>query len=199
MATWRPGRRSGKVRVGDSLGWAMLGAMLLRLLKVAARRPLLALGIVCALPLLVIALTAGLAARGEPLGAPRAVLGRVWFDRYPDKSTDEVQVWMWFGGGIGIHETGSYWRTAFDVFEFERQGDKLSMTYLQDKKTAETRIKITACDEKPPFDLCLDLTDALGGRTRYYGFGDEDDMATRIPWSKGLLRAAEARAQGPRR
>jgi hypothetical protein len=100
---------------------------------------------------------------------------------------------------VGLHESGSYWRSSIDFFEFERQGDKLSMVYLQDKKTAETRVKITACEEKPPFDLCLDLTTPLGGRTRYYGFGDADDMAARIPWSKGLLRSAAARAEGTRR
>jgi hypothetical protein len=176
--------------------------MFLRLLKLAARRPLAAVAALCAVPLLVLAMTrvaAGVGARSEPLGNPRAVLGRVWFDRYPEKAADEIQVWIWLGGGIGIHETGSYWRLSTDIFEFERQGDKLSMTYLQDKKTAETRVSITTCDEKPPFDLCLDLTSALGGRKRYYGFGDVDDMAARIPWSKGVLRAAEARAQDPRR
>ncbi len=178
----------------------MLGAMLLRLLKLAARRPLAALALVCAVPLLLIAAALGARDGGDraSLSNPRAVLGRVWFDRYPEKATDVVQVWIWFGGGIGIHETGSYWRLATDLFEFERQGDKLSMVYLQDKKTVETRVKITPCDEKPPFDLCLDLTDALGGRTRYYGFGDLDDMAARVPWSRGVLRAAEARAQGTR-
>ena len=171
--------------------------MLLRVLQLAARRPLAALAVVCAaVPLLVIA---AVAARGEPLGSPRAVLGRVWFDRYPEKATDAVEVWIWLSSGVGIHETGSFWRLSIDLFEFERQGDKLSMTYLQDKKTAETRVAITACDEKPPFDLCLELTNALGGRTRYYGFGDLDDMAARIPWSKSVLRAAETRAQGPRR
>jgi hypothetical protein len=176
--------------------------MLLRIARLAARRPLVALALCCSVPLLVIA--AALAERGPAPAAalspnPRAVLGRVWFDRYPEKSTDEVQMWIWFGSGLGVHETGSFWRSAFDFFEFERQGDKVSMIYLQDKKTAETRFKITACDEKPPFDLCLDLTEALGGRTRYYGFGDLDDMAAHIPWSRGVLRAAEARAQGPRR
>ena len=178
-------------------------SMRLRLLKLAARRPLLALGAVCAVPALALALAAGVGAHGaadrDALGNPRAVLGRVWFDRYPEKLADEAQIWIWFGGGMGIHETGSYWRMSLDVFEFERQGDKLSMVYLQDKKTAETRVKITACDEKPPFDLCLDLTNALGGHTRYYGFGDADDMASRIPWSRGVLRAAEARVEGPRR
>ena len=180
----------------------------LRLLKIAARQPLGALAFVCSLPLLLVGAGVGLrtalvaprpgpaVATGahEALANPRAVLGRVWFDRYPEKSTDEAQIWIWLGGGIGIHETGSYFRSAFDIFEFERQGDKLSMIYLQDKKAVETRFKLAACDEKPPFDLCLDLTTALGGRTRYYGFGDVDDMAARIPWAKNVLRAAETRA-----
>lgn len=166
----------------------------LRLLKLAARRPLLALALVAATPVLAISAVAASHHAAEPLGNPRAVLGRVWFDRYPEKATDEVQIWIWFGGGIGIHDTGSVFRQATDVFEFERQGDKLSMVYLQDKKTAETRFSITACDEKPPFDLCLDLTNSLGGLKRYYGFGSVDDMASRIPWSKSVLRAAEARA-----
>jgi hypothetical protein len=174
--------------------------MIVRLLKLAVRRPLTAFAFACSFPLLlIVAFVAPRFAADDAFADPRAVLGRVWFDRYPEKSTDEVQVWIWLGGGIGIHETGSFWRTAYDVFEFERQGDKLSMVYLQDKKPVETRFKIAPCDEKPPFDLCLDLTTALGARTRYYGFGDADDMAARIPWSKTLLHAAETRAAGPRR
>lgn len=174
--------------------------MILRLLRLAARRPLTALAVLCASPLILLAIVTGARAHQEqPLGNPRAVLGRVWFDRLPEKASDEIQAWIWLAGGIGIHETGSYWRLSTDLFEFERQGDKLSMTYLQDKKTTETRVTITACDEKPPFDLCLDLSSALGGRKRYYGFGDLDDMTAHVPWSKGVLRAAEARAQDQRR
>ncbi len=175
--------------------------MIVRALKLAARRPLLALAIACAAP--VLATAAAVVALGgahqEALGNPRAVLGRVWFDRLPEKATDEVQIWIWFSSGVGLHESGSVWRSSFDFFEFERQGDKLSMVYLQDKKTAETKITVASCDDKPPFDLCLDLSNALGGNKRYYGFGDADDMASRIPWSKGVLRAAEARANGVRR
>ncbi|MFT3774269.1 MAG: hypothetical protein QM820_53585 [Minicystis sp.] len=175
----------------------------IHLLKLAARRPLLALAVATAAPVLAIGATVGAlhttpATTAEPLDNSRAVLGRVWFDRYPEKPTDEAQIWIWFAGGIGIHDTGSFWRQTTELFEFERQGDKLSMVYLQDKKKAETRFKITACEEQRPFNLCLDLTDALGGRKRYYGFGDVDDMASRIPWSKNVLQAAEARAAGPR-
>ncbi|APR84401.1 Hypothetical protein A7982_09750 [Minicystis rosea] len=174
------------------------------LLKAAARRPLLALAMVTATPILAVAGAAALhhdntSLHAEPLDNPRAVLGRVWFDRYPEKLTDEAQIWVWLGSGMGVHDTGSFWRSTTEVFEFERQGDKLSMVYLQDRKTAETRFKITACEEQRPFNLCLDLTDALGGRKRYYGFGDLDDMAAHIPWSKSVLRAAEARAAGTKR
>jgi hypothetical protein len=171
-----------------------------KLLKLMARHPLTSLAFVCSFPLMAIAaLVAGrFATQDDAASNPRAVLGRVWFDRYPQKSTDEVQIWIWLGGGIGFSERGSYWRASMDIFEFERQGDKLSMIYLQDKKTAETRFKVTPCDDTPPFDLCLDLTTSLGGRTRYYGFGDIEDMGARVPWSKTLLRAAEARATAPR-
>jgi hypothetical protein len=174
--------------------------MLVRTLKLAARHPLAALAFVAMLPVAALALVAA-AHRAPDATAdapPRAVLSRIWLDRYPEKSTDEVQFWVWFGSGMGLHETGSYWRSSLDVFDFERQGDKLTIVYMQDKKSVETRFKVAACDEKPPFDLCLDLTNALGGRTRYYGFGDEDDMATRIPWSKAMLRSAEARAKSTR-
>jgi hypothetical protein len=175
--------------------------MKLRLLKLAARRPLAALAVVVVAPVIALAgaILAARAPAASPQDNPRAVLGRVWFDRYPDKITDEAQVWIWLGGGIGLHERGSYFRRSLDIFEFERQGDKLDMTYLQDKKKVETRFSVTRCDDKAPFDLCLDLTTSLGGHKRYYGFGDLDDMEARIPGSKSLLRAAEARATVPRR
>jgi hypothetical protein len=177
-------------------------SMIVRILRLAARHPLGALAFVSALPVIAATLVAVLvhsAGKSEVADNPRAVLGRVWFDQFPEKTTDATQVWIWLGGGIGIHESGSFWRSAFDIFEFERQGDKLSMTYLQDKKTAETRFKLSRCDDKPPFDLCLDLTTALGGRTRYYGFSRGDDEAAQVPWSRSMLRSAMARAEGSRR
>jgi hypothetical protein len=171
-----------------------------RLLKLAARRPLAALGLAIAAPVAVVALVAGLRheakvdASDDALGNPRAILGRVWFDALPEKSTDNVQLWIWLGGGIGLHETGSYFRFNLDLFDFERQGDKVLMTYLQDKKKVDTKFTIKPCDDKPPFDLCLDLANELGGRKRFYGFGANDDLEARVPWAKGVLRAAEARA-----
>jgi hypothetical protein len=162
-------------------------------LALAARRPLLALAALIAGVWL--AVTAASALRGDDASKnPRLILGRVWFDRYPEKRTDSTQVLIFLAGGIGLHESGSVYRSSFDLFEFERQGDKVSLAFLQDRKTAETRFTVTPCDERPPFDLCLDFTDSPRGPKRYYGFGDEDEMARKIPWGRPLLRAAEGRA-----
>lgn len=170
------------------------------LLLFAARRPLVALlSLILALTLLVgagaRALLSGSSGEVEQdAGNPRAILGRVWFDRYPEKRIEDIQIFIFLGGGIGIYEKGSAFRSSFDIFEFERQGDKVAMTFLHDKKAAETKFTVSACDDKPPFDLCLDLQDSPRGPKRYYGFGDEEDMARTVPWGRAVLKAAESRA-----
>jgi hypothetical protein len=178
--------------------------MPLRLLRLAAKHPLAALAFAIAVPLLLLFSVVRFAVPLDAAaldGNPRTVLGRAWFDRFPDKATDEVDLWIWFGGGIGVHDKGSAWRATYDRFEFERQNDKLAMTYLQDKKSFDARFKVTRCNDNPPFDLCLDVSPPLpssDGRTRYYGFGRRDDMESRIPSSKAEFEAAEVRARGAR-
>src|SRR5689334_19824464 len=127
-----------------------------RLLAFAARRPLLALLLVALVVFFALRRGSGDDGASPEDGNPRQILGRVWFDQYPEKRTDSIQIFIFLGGGIGIYETGSVWRSSFDIFDFERQGNKVNMTFLHDKKTAETKFKIAACDDKPPFDLCLD-------------------------------------------
>jgi|HubBroStandDraft_1064217.scaffolds.fasta_scaffold105131_2 hypothetical protein len=175
--------------------------MWIRLLKLAAKRPLLALALFLSVTLGVMTSAVLALVSHDTLtdGRPRLVLGRPWFDRFPTKATDEVDLWIWLGGGFGVHDKGSVWRSTVDVFEFERQTDKLSMVYLQDNKTLETHFKITECDEQPPFNLCLNVSPALGGLSRYYSFGDLDEMNARIPWAKATLGSADARARGWKR
>jgi len=171
-----------------------------RILALAARHPLTAAAVLLALGLAGAgSLVAGAGAllggaEEEPAANPRLILGRVWFDRYPEKRTEDVQIFIFLGGGIGLYEKGSAWRSSYDVFEFERQGDALKMTFLHDKKNADTKFTISACEEKPPFDLCLDLVDSPRGPKRYYGFGDADEAARQIPWGQAMLKAAEGRA-----
>ena len=80
---------------------------------------------------------------------PRLVLRRPWFDSYPKKRTDEIELWVFFGGGFGLHDKGSMWRSTVDFFDFERQGSKVAITFLQDKKKQAVGFEIVECHDKP--------------------------------------------------
>lgn len=129
----------------------------------------------------------------------RAILGRIWFDKLPESSRDSVHVWLWLGGGIGLHEVGSRVRFSLDLFDFERAGSKVDMKYFQDGKRVQTGFKIEKCDEQPPFDLCLTFDQAPGsGPKKLYGFDYDDDLDSHVPWALSTRRAAEELARAPR-
>lgn len=124
----------------------------------------------------------------------RLLLNRIWFDRMPETNRDDVAVWIWLAGGIGIYQHGSAFRASMDIFEFERSGHSVAMSFLHDGEAASTEYTIESCDEQPPFDLCLTLLTAPRGRNRYYSFGSGDDMSEQIPWSNRIMAAARAHA-----
>jgi hypothetical protein len=124
----------------------------------------------------------------RPLDDPRKILGRGWFDSWPEKRRDNLRLFYFGGGGVGLYEEGTSYRYAVDWFDLERQGDKLTIKFLQDGVTVETKFTISRCDEKHPFDLCLDLANSPRGPKRYYGFDDDEDYATKMPWAAGMLR-----------
>jgi hypothetical protein len=189
--------------------------MKLALLRMAARHPMAVLLLLAAAVIEVGVIGVRWAAGGRPAGGPaaaaatatasaaataaklgpRAVLNRVWFDRYPRKATDEIKLWLFLAGGLGVYQEGSAYRSASDVFDFERQGETIELAFLHDRQKAQLRFQVTPCDEQPPFNLCLDLAGSPRGPRRYYGFGDEEDMAASIPWGRRLMRAARARAE----
>lgn len=131
----------------------------------------------------------------EADAAPRMLLNRVWFDGLPERRSDAIDLWIFFAGGIALHENGSSYRGSFDVVEFERQGAKLEGKYLHDKKAFKTGFSVRACEEKPPFDLCLTLENVGGKKVELYGFGSEEEMEREAPGSKGFLQAARARGE----
>lgn len=132
----------------------------------------------------------------EPSAKPRDLLGRLWFDRLPQKRTDEVTVALFFSGGIGLFESGSSYRFTFELFEFERRAADLDLVLLHDKKRAEVKYTVKDCDEKPPFDLCLELDGAPRGPKKLYGFAYDDDEAASIPWARDLREAGRAMTRG---
>ena len=49
------------------------------------------------------------------------------------------------------------------------------MHFPQSDKNREVNFRISQCDDLPPFDLCLDLSEnPWGGPRRYYGLADPD-------------------------
>ena len=151
---------------------------------------------------------AGTATKGEPTRtdprpsegdeadkAPRLILGHVWFDRYPEKRNDEIEIVIFFGGGIGITDKGSAYRSTLEIFEFERQKDRLDVTFLHDKRKADVKFKVESCDDRPPFDACLTFDPPFGGRKKLYGFLHDEEMDRKVPWAREWKSAAEVRTR----
>ena len=112
-------------------------------------------------------------ARGED---PSLVLDRLWLDSKPEKYTDYTQYFFILSAApIGIFQQSSAYRTVAELIEYKRKGDQLLMHFPQTDKNREVRYRIRRCDDLPPFDLCLDLSDnPWGGPRRYYGLADPD-------------------------
>ena len=126
----------------------------------------------------------------EPSADGRAVLGRVWFDRLPASARDDETLWIFLAGGLGVQLAGSGYRWTTELFDLERAKNRLELVTLQDGKTMSFTFEVKACDEKPPFNLCLRMSEPLRGNQVLYGFGSEDEAASRFGW----FREARARA-----
>jgi hypothetical protein len=175
--------------------------MWIKLLRLSARRPLAALFVAVLISVASVATIIGVSSQRDDVEAeakPRMLIGRLWLDRYPDQSRDEVNLFIFFGSGFGIHEYGSRYRAKIDFFEFERQGDTVELTFLHDKKQHKTKFSVKACDDERNFDLCLDLENSPRGPKRYYSWGEEDEDSAQIPWAASWKRAAEERARAQR-
>ncbi len=136
----------------------------------------------------------GAAPRPAASSPPRQLLGRVWFDHFPQSSRDTNSYAIFLAGGLGLMEQGSLWRSRHEIFEFERRGSELDLELLQDGQRETIGFTVESCDELPPFDLCLTLdANPTGGPTRFYSFGDGEDFAERLPWAPDLVESARVR------
>lgn len=131
---------------------------------------------------------------GPNAKSPRLLIRRFWFDRLPKKRGDEIDAWLFLGGGIGLEEKGSSSRFALDFFEFERRGNRADLVWFHDKKKETVAFTVVECHDKPPFDVCLDLKEPLRGQKRLYSFDDDADMDANVPWAKDWRAAEELRA-----
>jgi hypothetical protein len=74
----------------------------------------------------------------------------------------------------------------------------VDIVFFQDKKKQALTFDIVPCDDKPPFDLCLDLKEPLRGHKRLWSFDDRSDMDAYVPWAREWRESAEVRARGAR-
>lgn len=169
--------------------------------RVLRRHPLAAFFLVLALGLVALVSVARSAFREELATATdieaadgRGILGRGWFDSWPDSPTANANFLVFLAGGMGIHEAGSSYKFSLEVFELERRGKHLDITFLQDGTTIGVDFTIERCSDLPPFDACLRFQDPFRGPRTYYGFADDEEMTRRLPWTKGEIELAKSRA-----
>ena len=106
------------------------------------------------------------------------VFDRVWIDTKPHAYTDYVQAFVVLSDiPLGIFQKSSSYRAELEVFEYAHKGNQLSVVFPQDDKKAKFGFKVTACDDLPPFDMCLSLTkNPWHGPKKYYSMRDPDAM-----------------------
>jgi hypothetical protein len=128
--------------------------------------------------------------------------GRVWVEKRPDKHTDYVHVALFFSrANFGLFERASSYDMRLELADVTRKDDKLRVFFPQTGKDTTVTIRVKSCNDLPPFDLCLDLSDnPWGGPKRYYGFTNPEDEAAQLgDFAKEARLVAAAEQQGEKR
>jgi hypothetical protein len=111
---------------------------------------------------------------------PSLLFNRVWVDSTPEKPTDYMQAaFVVSRPALGIFQRASRYDMHLERFDYQRDGERLELTFPQTGKAAEITFAIRACNTLPSFDLCLDLSDnPWGGPKHYFGRRAQDDDET---------------------
>jgi len=110
---------------------------------------------------------------------PRLLLDRVWIDSKPERHTDYVQAMLMLSDApIGAFQKASAYHAEIELFEHHRDGAQVKLHFPQSDRTGRFSYQVSRCDELPPFDLCLTLSDnPWKGPRRYYGLSESDAEA----------------------
>lgn len=130
------------------------------------------------------------AARDEP---PAMLFSRLWMEKMPESPTDYTHgTYVLDTPAVGLFQRASAFDYHLEVFRHDQSGNKLELLFPQTEKKAKITFAIKGCDELPPFDLCMTLSDnPWGGPKKYYGFRDLDDEEKALP---GMRKSMSARA-----
>jgi hypothetical protein len=125
-----------------------------------------------------------------PADDPTLLLDRPWFDSKPDKYTDYVQAFYASRySQTSVFQKASAYDFHFELATFRRDGSKLALAFPQTGKTADVTYTVRACNDLPPFDLCLDLDrNPWGGPKRYFAMKAQEDESTALGKAGQALR-----------
>ena len=133
-----------------------------------------------------------------------AVANRVWIERLPASDRDAVDALIVIDDedndlAAGVFQRSSVWQGRYEIFTFERDGDRLALTFPQTGTHETVQARARRCNERG-MDYCLELTGSSRGVTRYvskkgWELGDHDLRAARAH-ADALVGAAVA---GPAR
>lgn len=100
---------------------------------------------------------------------PVTAVDRLWIERLPRSERDTINVFVSISDdSIGVFQAGSRWRGAYELFQFEANGDQLQIVYPQTGERERVTAKVSACGERGMMDYCLDLEGSSRGVKRYY-------------------------------
>jgi hypothetical protein len=114
---------------------------------------------------------------------PSMIFGRLWVDSSPAKDTDYVHALALLKRlPVGVFQRASSYRMVAERFDYRRKNNRLELTFPQSGKEAALTYRIWACDDLPPFDLCLELSRNPWehGPKRYHGMREQRRASARI-------------------
>jgi hypothetical protein len=113
---------------------------------------------------------------------PSEVTGRIWLESKTKSQTDYAQgLYLAPLVGYGTVNRSSMFDWHVQVMKYKRSASKLSVTFPQTGKTTDINVTVTPCNDMPPFDLCLDLSEnPWGGPKRYHGTSKKSDEAAAV-------------------
>ena len=129
--------------------------------------------------------------RGEGLDDPSLIDGRVWIEKRPDKLTEYVHSAFFASrANVGFFERTSFYDLRLEIADITRQGTRLRVHFPQSGRDANITYELRTCNDLPPFDLCLTISEnPWAGPKRYFGFSRAEDEEANLGEYAARLRA----------
>jgi hypothetical protein len=132
----------------------------------------------------------------DTAGDADLIADRLWVDSKPERYTDYVNALVVIEDvPLGLFQKASAYHMVLEVFEYKRAGNRVALEFPQSNTKRRFRYTITSCDDLPPFDLCLTVSEnPWGGPKRYYSTRDGNAATPELGALESRIRARLDRA-----